>query len=257
MLIAERQQRLLELLRQRQAAELEDLAAALDVSGSTVRRDLATLEQQGQVRRTHGGAIYTGDASAGSLTTSGLNVALAIRMQERADAKRAIGAVAAALVEPGMTLLLDGGSTVILAAQQIHARPLQVVTNSLSIAQLFKDDEQVELMVAGGTLYPRTEVMLGPTTRQTLQTLHADLLLFSLAGIFGDDAFNLNERMARVEAVMMQQATRRVMLMDAQKFGRRSLVRVCGIDDVDQIITDGHIANPWRERLGERLTVAE
>ena len=253
MLIVERQKKLLELLRQRKTAELDEMARALSVSSSTVRRDLESLEQQGMVRRTHGGAIYQEPADSGAQGTE----AVAARMQEHVAQKRAIGRYAASLVQPHMTLLLDGGSTVVYAAQVIEARPLQVVTNSLSIANLFADDDQVELLVVGGNLYGRTGVLVGPIATGCLADLHADLLLFSLAGLYDGAAFNINLTMAQVEQVMMQQAARTVMLMDSSKFGRKSLVRVCGLDEVDQIVADDGVDQTWRHTLGDRLTVAE
>ena len=268
MLIVERQQRLLDILRERRVAQLDDLAGELGVSSSTVRRDLEALEGEGVARRTHGGAVYTGEDG---VVPRGPTLALAGRMTERNPQKEAIAGVAAGMVQPHMTLLLDGGSTVIFAARAITARPIQVVTNSLSIANHFKDDEQVELLTIGGTLYPRTEVMVGPIALRTLEELHADLLFFSLAGLYeleggggwerrwrcGEPVgFNLNHDMAGVERAMMRQATRSVMLMDSSKFGRKSLVRVCGAREVDRIVTDEGVGESWRRRLGERLVVA-
>lgn len=253
MLIVERQQRILELIRDQKTVQLDDLARELDVSSSTVRRDLEALEEQGVIDRTRAGAIYKEQANGDRHA----NLALAARMAERVVEKRAIGAAAAALVQPQMTVLLDGGSTVVHAARLIDARPIQVVTNSISIAHHFKDDDQVETLLIGGSLYPRTEVTVGPIATGTLADLHADLLLFSLAGIYDDAAFNINLQMARVEQVMMQQATQSVMLMDSGKFGRKSLARVCGLGEVDRIITDDGIEDDWCERLRDRLVVVK
>ncbi len=250
MLIVERQDKVLEILRQRKTAQLEELARELDVSPSTIRRDLEQLEVRGLIDRTRAGAIFR-DANGGE---SHLDVTR--RMQEHVEQKQVIGRVAAELIQPQMTVLLDGGSTVVYTAQQITARPIQVVTNSLVIANQFAEDEQVELLLLGGSLYPRTGVMVGPITTGCLADLHADIVLFSLAGIYDDDAFNINLPMAQVEQVMMQQAARSVLLMDSAKFGRKSLVRVCGIDDVDLLISDDAIDSSWRRRLGDRLTVA-
>jgi len=155
-----------------------------------------------------------------------------------------------------MTVLLDGGSTVYIAAQQITARPLQVVTNSLLVAQHFADDEQVELMLIGGNLYPRSGVMVGPIATRCLHDLHADLLLFSLAGIYEDGCYNQNLAMAEVEQVMVRQAARSVMLMDASKFGRKSLAKVCEAEQVEQIITDSGVSDRFRRQFGDRLLIA-
>jgi len=254
MLIVDRQRRVLELLREKKSAQLDELAEALDVSTSTIRRDLETMERRGQVQRTHGGAVFLDDQGP---RIDRPTLALASRMTEQTAAKRTIGQVVAEMVQPGMTLLLDGGSTVIVAADAITARPLQVLTNSISIANRFKDDEQVELTLLGGTLYPRTEVTLGPLTTGTLADLHADLFVFSLAGVFGEEGYNLNLEMARVEQVMMQQATRSVMLMDSSKFGRKSMARVCSLTEVDLIISDSDIDPGWKEVLGDRLVIAD
>lgn len=261
MLIVERQQRLLDILQRQRTAQLEDLVRQLGVSASTIRRDLEALETAGSVERTHGGAIYTGTPDL-----QPASIALAARMTEHVAQKQAIGRYAASLVKPNMTVLLDGGSTVILAAKHITARPIQIVTTSLSIAQLFRDDDQAETILVGGSIYPRTEVTVGPIALNTLSQLHADLLLFSLAGICdeendtpgassGGGAYNINLDMARVEQTMMAQATRSVLLMDAGKFGRKSLVRTCSITDVQQVVTDNRIEPCWVERLGSRLVV--
>ncbi len=178
-------------------------------------------------------------------------------MQQQVDAKRAIGRYAASLVEPNMTLLLDGGSTVYYAAREITARPLQIVTNSLTIANLFADDDQVDLMLIGGSLYPRTGVLVGPIATRALSDLYADLLLFSLAGVYERETFNINLAQAEVERTMLSQAARSVLLMDASKFGRKSLARVCGVDEIEQIVTDRAISEKWTRRFGDRLVVAE
>lgn len=257
MLIVERQQRVLELLKQRGSAQLEDIARELDVSTSTVRRDLTLLESRGLVDRTHGGAVYRGDTNVERVPVINPHAPLADRMNEHVAEKQAIARAAANLVKPHMTVLLDGGSTVIFAAREIKARPIQVVTNSLAIANLFADDDQVEILLIGGNLYPRIGVLVGPVATGCLADLHADLLLFSLAGIFDEAAFNINMTMAEVEQVMLQQAARSVMLMDSSKFGRKSLVRVCSLNEVNQIITDDGVNDEWRSRLGSQLHVAE
>lgn len=248
MLMIERQQRVLEILRQRQAAQLEALSEALGVSVSTVRRDLETLEERGLVERTHGGAVYRGQRQH--------SIVLSERMNEQVEQKQAIGREAAKWVEPGMTVFLDGGSTVYYASRLIEARPLQVVTNSLTIAGLFADDERVELVLIGGTLYPRSGVLVGPIATKALGELHADLLLFSLAGIYDDGCYNQNLAMAEVEQVMLRQAARSVLLMDSGKFGRKSLSRVCGVEELEMVITDAGVSEKWVKMFGEQMVLA-
>lgn len=235
------------MLRERRTADLDALAGALDVSVSTVRRDLEALEEEGLVERTHGGAIYRGDQ----------RLVMNERMRHHVDQKRAIGRYAAGLVEPNMTVILDGGSTVLYTAQQIAVRPIQVVTTSLHVANVFADDEEVELMLVGGNLYPRSGVTVGPIATRCLADLHGDLLLFSLAGIYDHAGYNQNMAMAEVERVMMRQAARAMLLMDSSKFGRKSLARVCDVGEVDAVVSDAELDADWQENLGERLIITQ
>lgn len=248
MLIVDRQKRLLDLIREQGSAQLEALAEALEVSSSTIRRDIDVLEAQGVVESTRGGVIFRGRSTA----TLGLEE----RLKEAIEAKRLIGKVAADMVEPGMTVYVDGGSTVQYAIEQITARPLQIVTNSLTVAAYFATDTQVELLVLGGQHYPRSGVLIGPITTQALSGLHADLMLFSCAAIYEQDVFNSNLVMAEVERIALKQTARRVLLMDSSKFGRKSLARVCSTSEVDLIITDAGVSERWQKTLGDRLEIA-
>ncbi len=248
MLIVERQKKLLDILREHKSAQLEALADLLGVSSSTVRRDVEALERQGVVERTHGGVIFRARSTA--------SLALEERMHEQMDAKRKIGAAAARLIEPGMTVYIDGGSTVQYCIAQLAVRPLQVVTNSLTVANYFANDDRVELLVLGGSHYPRTGVLIGPITTKVLADLHADVMLFSCAGLYETEVFNSNLVMAEVEKIAIRQTARKILLMDSTKFGRKSLARVCGVEEVDLIITDEGISERWTKLLGDRLEVA-
>ncbi len=248
MLIVDRQKKLLDIIKLKQSASLDALAEELAVSSSTVRRDIDALQTQGLVETTRGGVIYRGRGTS--------SLALDQRMAEQVQAKTAIGRAAAALIEPGMTVLFDGGSTIRYTLEQVLVRPLQVVTNSLTVAAHFANDEQVELLLLGGALYPRSGVLVGPITTQALADIHADLLLFSVAGIFETEVFNSNLAMAEIEKLAIKQAARRVLLADSTKFGRKSLARVCGVEDLDLIISDDNLGQAWQLRLADRLKIA-
>src|SRR5258708_5801605 len=150
----ERRGKLLELVRSQGFASLPNLTKELQVSESTVRRDLDYLEETGAAKRTRGGVFYTGPSPK-----------LAHFDQRQAgnwEKKRQIAAAAAALIEDGDTLLLDGGSTTYELAQLLVGRPLQVVTNSLPVANLFTSSNAGDLVMVGGNVQTRTEVTLGP-----------------------------------------------------------------------------------------------
>jgi DeoR/GlpR family transcriptional regulator of sugar metabolism len=256
MLIPQRQSRLADLLAKRGMADLDSLASALKVSLSTVRRDVEALESQGLLTRTHGGAIWVGDRNAPSRPPYAFDQ----RVGLRAEAKRRIARAAKQLVADGETILIDGGTTTYHFARELLDRDLQIVTNSLPIAQLFANDERVELLLTGGLLYPRYGVLLGPMTEQVLATIHARTLFLSVAGLEDGQLYNQNLLLAEAELRMMRQVQQVVLLLDSSKFGQRALAKLCALDAVHVLVTDGGIDRELRsqiERGGCRLIVAD
>jgi DeoR/GlpR family transcriptional regulator of sugar metabolism len=253
-MIAERQFLLKQLLSQRGMADLETLAAELHVSSSTVRRDLEQLEQTGLVKRTHGGVVWVGDKTAGARP-----YAFDQRMGFQDEAKRSIARAARSLVSPGQTVLIDGGTTTFYLAQELLGQSLQLVTNSLPIANLFLNDDNVELILTGGLMYPRYGVLLGPTAENTLSTIHTKTLFLSVAGVNNGAMYNQNLLLVQSERRMMEQAQEVVLLIDSGKFGQQALARLGELSEIDTVVTDGAIAEEHRaaiEAAGCQLIVA-
>ena len=196
MLIPERQSRLQQLIATKGMIDLDSLVRELNVSASTIRRDLSEFEERGIVRRTHGGVVWTGDEPKDPGVKP---YAFEQRMQYRVDAKRRIAAAARSLVHPGETILLDGGTTTFYLAQELLGTPLQLVTNSLPIATLYQNDEHAELVLVGGLVYPRYGVLLGPTAESMLSTIHTKTLFLSTAGVHAGSLYNQNMLLAQAE----------------------------------------------------------
>lgn len=245
----ERRQQLSELLARRGFADLSVLVSELGVSESTVRRDLSALEEEGVVRRTHGGAVFVSDRF------SVLNYAA--REETAAAEKQAIGAAAAALVSDGETVLLDGGTTTFQLARLLMNRSIQVVTNSLPIANLLGSATGIELIFIGGYIYPRTGVALGPLAQQALASVHVDKTFMGAAGLVEDGIYNANVLMVEAEQQMIRGADEVIILADRSKFGKRALARLCGWDAIDRVITDEGLDEKWLEvarQAGTELT---
>ena len=257
MLIAERQTRLREVLAKRRILPLDILSEELRVSPSTVRRDVEALEQQGLVQRTHGGVIWIGDRPAQGQARI---YAFHQRMNVQLEAKRKIAAAAARLVTTGQTILLSGGTTTFYLAEQLHGRSVQLITNSLPIANLFMDDDNVELIITGGLMYPRYGVMVGPTAENFLSTVHASRMFFSTAGILDRALYNQNMLLVAAERRMMEQSQQVVLLADSGKFGGQALVRLCDLSEIDIVVSDSGLAADQRravEDAGCELIIAE
>ena len=242
----------LELVQQRGFASLADLVRALGVSESTVRRDVGQMERSGLVRRIHGGVLYTGPAP---------KLDHFRRRSSRTWAqKAAIAEVAASLIEDGDTVLLDGGSTTYELARRLVGRPLQVITNSLPVANLFTSTDTVDLVVTGGYLHARTGVFLGPYANRMLEEINAHTAVLSVAGVNDRGFYNSHLLLVETERKMMAAADRVLIVADSSKFGRTDLARLCGLGEVDTVVTDARLDASWVARLkaaGTEVRLAE
>jgi len=257
MLIPARQSRIKELLAERGMGDHDWLAAELKVSPSTIRRDLEMLEQAGLVQRTHGGVIWVGDKDKPPGTRP---YAFDQRMGYQIDAKRKIAKLAATLVQAGETVLVDGGTTTYYLAEELTDRPMQLVTNSLPISNLFINNDKVELILTGGLMYPRYGVLLGPMAEGSLSTIHTKTLFMSVAGIHEGRLYNQNMLLVQAERKMMQQAQQTVLLVDSTKFGQQALNELCGLEEIDILVTDSDISQADRKKVessGCKLIVAD
>lgn len=246
MLIPMRQSRLQEFLARRGMCDLDTLAAELNVSQSTVRRDLDQLEQRGLVSRTHGAVMWIGERGNAAAVRP---YAFDQRMNYQVEPKRQIARAAAKLVSPGETVLIDGGTTTFYLAQELLGQSLQLVTNSLPIANLFLNDEHVELILSGGLMYPRYGVLLGPTAERVLGDIHAKTLFLSVAGVNGSTLYNQNLLLVQTEQKMMQQAQRIVLLADAGKFGQQALAKLCDLNQIDTVVVDSTLEESHRQQV--------
>ena len=239
----ERRSRLLEMVRIRGFAALTDLTRELEVSESTVRRDLEFLEETGDAKRTHGGAFYTGIAP--KLPHFDL------RQEAQWDKKRAIAARAVELVDDGDTVLLDGGSTTYEVARLLVGRRLQIVTNSLPVANLFASNANHDLVIVGGFVYPRTGVALGPYANEMLERLSVRRTILSVSGINERGFFNNNLLLVETERAMMRAADEVIVVADSTKFGCQSLALLCTLDQIHHLVVDDEISNEWRRKVAD------
>ena len=247
----ERRGQLLELVRVRGFASLPELSKELAVSESTVRRDLEHLEEQGLARRTHGGAFYTGQSPEFPHFKD--------RQVAQWDKKREIARKAVQLIEDGDTLLLDGGSTTYEVAQLLVGRPLQVVTNSMPVANLFASRTDSDLVLIGGNVHKRSGVTIGPYANAMLRGINVRRAVISVAAINERGFFNSNVLQVETQQAMIEAADETIVVADSTKFGHSSLAHLCPLGEVDRIVVDHEITEDWRSQIsaaGVKLTLA-
>jgi DeoR/GlpR family transcriptional regulator of sugar metabolism len=238
-LVEERRQLVLDLVSRRGFIALADLAEAIQASESTIRRDLDYWNQQGVLKRTHGGAIYLGDGS--SLP------ALEERTASQIEEKRLIAKAAAARIRDGDALLLDGGTTTLEVARLLVGRSLQIVTNSLPIANLFASSRETDLVMLGGYVYPKTGVALGPLTVRMMEDIHVHQTILSVGGITAKGLFNSNLLLVETERQMMRCADEVVVVADHTKIGRQALAFLCELAVIDTLVVDRDLTPEQRE----------
>lgn len=249
MLIAERRRRLLEQVRDRGYASFRELAEALEISESTVRRDLRSMVADGLLAATRGGV---GPLSAGAPAAApGAAVAPAGSLSpaspdgaspDPARAEReAIAAHAAALVVPGSAVLLGPGrTTTALARQLTRISHLTVVTNSIPVTQELIGSPQIDVVLVGGALRRSIGAMVGPITEQVLQGLRGAQVFLSGDGVTTERGLTTpNVFAAATDQALTAAGKQVVVLADHTKLGHDTMCQTVPRERIDVLITDG------------------
>jgi DeoR/GlpR family transcriptional regulator of sugar metabolism len=227
----ERQHRLEAYLQKVEFASLDELAQHVGVSSSTVRRDLTILEERGSVRRTHGGARLLNPRSD--------EFTFSARDTHQLDEKESMGRLCAGLIRPRQSVIIDAGTTCHHVARYLEGQTLQIVTNSLPVANLFAASQRIEVVLSGGVIYPRLGVLVGPLAVETFKKTHADVAIMSAGGITLEGITNSHALLIDIQRAMIDAASKVIFCLDHTKFGRQSVAHLCELDRIDAIVTDG------------------
>jgi DeoR family transcriptional regulator, aga operon transcriptional repressor len=228
----ERRRAILEILNRDGRVLVLDLAQRFETSQVTIRKDLEELHAHGLIHRTHGGAL---PAREGALEDPTLREKEKLHRKE----KLRIAQTAAGMVQEGLVVILDSGTTTTAIAHSLrHFHNLTVVTNAVNIAAELSGTA-VEVILTGGTLRKNSFSLVGPIAEETLHRLNADILFLGVDGFdvqYGLSTPNLLE--AKVNRVMVEVAKRTVAVCDSSKFGRRSLSLIVPPSALHQVVTD-------------------
>jgi DeoR family transcriptional regulator, aga operon transcriptional repressor len=216
---------------------VENLSKQMDVSVVTIRRDLDALENQGLLRRTHGGAVsieplfyepFRNDRS------------FQAQVQRLASEKRRIGRAAASLIQQGEIIALTPGTT---TTEVIRGLPLNhritVVTSTVNVAMELSKRKDLEIFVTGGHLHGEWFSLVGPTTVQSLSRILIHTLFIGADGIdpeWGVSCYSPDE--AEVNSALVKHARRKIAVVDHTKFGKVAGWRICRTSELDLLITD-------------------
>ncbi|HWC58266.1 MAG TPA: DeoR/GlpR family DNA-binding transcription regulator [Verrucomicrobiae bacterium] len=249
----ERQKRIETYLKQVEFASLEELAKQVDASVSTVRRDLTLMETTGVLKRTHGGARLTEPPSSEEFIFSK-------RETHQLTEKEAIGKACAELIQPNQSVIIDAGTTAYHAARYLEEKTPHIITNSLPVANHFAGANRLEVVVSGGVIYPRLGVLVGPLAVEAFTKMHADVAIMSGGGIVLDGVSNSHGLLIDIQRAMINAAQRVIFCFDHTKFGRQSVLPLCGLDCIDIIVTDSNAPRELVEQFrgkGIEVVVAQ
>lgn len=241
---AERQKKMMEYIEANTSAQIHELAEKFHVSEATVRRDLDDLDQQGALKRTHGGAIKVDRSTAYESMYSE-------KIGQMLEEKHRIANSAAQMVHTGDTVLIDSGTTTFFIAQALsHHENLTIITNDLYIAYQTPLHPSSTLIVTGGTRRQGRQELVGTVTENFIRDTHVDIAFIGVDGIdLTGGATNANFAEVGVKRLMLEAAARGVIVADHSKFGRIALARICDIKEASLILTDTGIEGDMLTRL--------
>lgn len=230
----ERQQKIIEMLKQKSSIKVNELATFFNVSESTIRRDLRDMEEIGLLSRTHGGAV--------GFSVTSFEPTFKEKEDENLEEKISIAKKAANIIKDGDTIILDSGTTTLEIAKNITAKNISVITNSIDIASVISYKEDINLFITGGNLRFTTRAIVGNITESNLKNFRVDKAFIGANGISiraGITTPNFTE--AQTKKAMMSIADNVIIVADSSKFNKVCLSVICSIREVTSIITNSNL----------------
>lgn len=234
-----RQKEILKILSKTGTISVNELVSRLNVSGVTVRQDLTFLEDEGFVKRVHGGVILK--------NTDDISRRLTVNYEQ----KLKIAHKAASFVTSGDTILIESGSTnTILAKEVSKLENITVITTNIVVAREFRKNETINVILLGGNYQKESESLIGPITKLCLNHVNYKNAFIGVDGFTIGNGFTSKDIMrAEISSEIVKKAEKVFILTDSSKFGKRELVTLFAIEYVDYVITDSGIPEKDKEYL--------
>ncbi|MFD2863816.1 DeoR/GlpR family DNA-binding transcription regulator [Mucilaginibacter antarcticus] len=239
----ERHQYILNQIQQKGNVNVLDLCSELEVSSVTIRKDLKLLEDKNFLFRTHGGATQSNPYA----TDRPVNEKEKLQSAE----KLKIGAAAAKLIQPDDSILIASGTTVLSLARSIQPiGNLIVITSALNVALELINHQNIEVLQLGGILRKSSSSVIGPYAERILADFFCSKFFLGIDGIDLEFGLTTTSAMeAHLNRQMMAVSQKTIVIADSTKFGKRGFGKICGMDEIDEIITDNGLAPHLVEQL--------
>ena len=233
MLAVERKKLILDFVNKQGSAAVAELSRLLNVTDETVRRDLHTLEEQGMIYRTHGGAI--------PCTSTMSDLAANVRQKINIEQKQSIAKAASAFVEPGDTVFMDSSTTAYFLAHEIREKEeITVITNSFKVATELANSSSVRLVLIGGVFSERSMSFRGGTSAKEIRRNYGANKFFCSCKALSKSRglCESNEAETEIQKAMLDSSEQLILMADHSKIDKMSSFVVSPLDRVDHFFTD-------------------
>lgn len=247
---SQREKHILELITERGFLSFQELDGSIKASAATLRRDLERLAANGQIRRVRGGAEQIISSPPAPVQSNGL---VGSPFHENASRhereKQAIGRAAAALCSSGEGVMIDGGSTTLQMCPHLDGLNLQVLTNSLHIVSALLPQSGTRILVPSGTVFREQNIILSATGEESMPRFHAPKLFLGAAAIGPRGLMQADVILVAAERRLIERADEVIVLVDSSKFNGPSGAVVCGLEEIDIVVTDDKITGAQQREL--------
>lgn len=228
-MLSYRESQILNILKEKKYAKIEEIAKEIYVSEATVRRDVAKLKSLGLLERDHGGAIFVENSE---------EVHIFVRREQDPFEKLATAQIALPHLPEFNSVFIDNSSTLLALANIMDFRHKTVVTNGITLAGELSKKEHINVIVPAGNVINNSNSIAGPLTARTLLDMSFDLYLGSCAAINENGTYESSSEQAEIKRVVMNNSQKKILLVDRTKFSKKATFRTARLTEYDVIYTN-------------------
>lgn len=228
-MLSYRESQILNILKEKKYAKIEEIAKEIYVSEATVRRDVAKLKSLGLLERDHGGAIFVENSE---------EVHIFVRREQDPFEKLATAQIALPHLPEFNSVFIDNSSTLLALANIMDFRHKTVVTNGITLAGELSKKEHINVIVPAGNVINNSNSITGPLTARTLLDMNFDLYLGSCAAINENGTYESSSEQAEIKRVVMNNSQKKILLVDRTKFSKKATFRTARLTEYDVIYTN-------------------
>lgn len=245
MLPVRRKAKIKDTILEKKSVVVSELAAEFNVTEETIRRDLKTLEDEGILIRTYGGAfIQEGVQNEVNLT---------IRETAYINSKKRIADGALKLIHNGDSIFLDSSTTALFITKVIKNMRLTVITNSLKVINNLSDSPDIRLIAVGGVFDSSNMAFIGRGALLSLDQYFVDKSFISCRSLSIENGItDSNDNNADIRNKIIERSQKTYIIADYSKFNKTSFIKICDFEAIDGIISDMEIDNSWEQVLSSK-----